>query len=60
MCVCVCVCVLVCVCLCVCAHMCACVCCVGRWVVVGMDVCVRACGGASSVLAILHGRNLYI
>ena len=35
-------------------------CCVGRWAVVGMDVSVRVCGGASGVSAVLHGRDLYI
>ena len=33
---------------------------VRRWAVVGVDVSVRVCGGASAVLAVLHGRNLYI
>ena len=37
-----------------------CVSCVGRWAVVGMDICVRMCGGGSAVLAVLHGRDLYI
>ena len=59
MCVCVCVCVGVGVCAwCVC--LCVCVCCVGRWAAVGMDVCLRACGSASAVLAIPHSRDLYI
>ena len=31
----------------------------GRWAVVGMDVCVRVCGGASTVLAVLHGGDLH-
>ena len=26
----------------------------------GMDVCLRACGSASAVLAIPHSRDLYI
>ena len=32
---------------------------VRRWAVVGVDVSVRVCGGASAVLAVLHGRDLY-
>ena len=41
--------------------MCVCVlCCVGRWAVVSVDVCVRVCGGAGAVLAVLHGGDLYI
>ena len=55
--VCVCVCVYVCVCVCVFVRVCAC--CVSRWAVVAMDVCARVCGGASDVLAVLHGRDLY-
>ena len=43
-----------------CVCVCVCVCCVGRWAIVGMDVCVRLCGGASAVLAVLHGRDLHI
>ena len=39
--------------------MCVCVCRVDRWAVVGMDVCMRVCGGASAVLAVLHSRDLY-
>ena len=39
-----------------CVCVCVCVCCVGRWAIVGMDVCVRLCGGASAVLAVLHGE----
>ena len=41
---------------------CVCVVWVGRWVWVGVCVCVFVCvcGGASAVLAVLHGRNLYI
>ena len=44
----------VCVCVCVCVCMYVCVCCVGRWAVVGMDVCVRVCFGASAVLCIRY------
>ena len=40
---------------------CVCVCYVGRWVVVVMDVWVCVCVVvASAVLAVLHGRDLYI
>ena len=43
-----------------CVCVCVCVCCVGRWAVVGLDVCVRVCGGASAALAVLDGIDLYI
>ena len=45
-----------CVCVCVCVY----VRCVGKRAVMGMDVCVRVCDGARAVLAVLHGRDLYI
>ena len=35
-------------------------CCVGRRAVVGGAMCVRVCGDASAVLAVLHGGDLYI
>ena len=43
-----------------CMCVCVCVCCVGRWAVVCIDVSVRVCGDASAVLAVIHGRDLYI
>ena len=43
-----------------CMCVCVCVCCVGRLAVMGMNVCVRVCGGASAMLAALHDRELYI
>ena len=45
--------------MCVCVYVCVYVFCVSRWAVVGMDVFVRVYGGASAVLAVLHGRDLY-
>ena len=44
----------------VCVCVCMCLCCVGRWAIIGMDVCVPVFGGASAVLVVLHCRDLYI